>query len=106
VKRAKDLGLITIVPPEGVGLKLGNGARFLFADGSEFREVTRCVVTFGVDEVISATFDVAIDPRQNIEAHPLLSLAAVKAAAAHHGYIVVKPPTFIDRLAFLFRGAR
>lgn len=94
----KDLGLITIEPPTGGGMRCGHGTRYLFADGSEFKEVTRCVVTFAPDEVLTATFDVAIDPKSNIEAHPMLSFEAVKVAAAHYGCAVVKRGAFPPRL--------
>jgi hypothetical protein len=80
---------LTIIPPAGEGVKLGNGTRFVLADGTELPQVSRCVVAFGVDEIITATLDLAIDPRLPIEAHPLLSLKTLEAAAAHYGLRLV-----------------
>ena len=85
--------LLTIVPPSGPsGVKSGMGTRFLLADGSELTHVARCVVTFCPDEILQATIDVAIDPKDNIEAHPMLSFAAVKMAALHYGFDLVRLP--------------
>lgn len=88
--------LLTIVPPPGPsGVKSGMGTRFLLADGSELTHVARCVVTFGPEEILQATIDVAIDQRDNIEAHPMLSFAAVKMAALHYGFDLVRLPGFM-----------
>lgn len=88
--------LLTIVPPPGPpGVKSGMGTRFLLADGTELTHVARCVVTFGPEEILQATIDVAINPKDNIEAHPMLSFAAVKMAALHYGFDVVQLPFFL-----------
>lgn len=92
----KPLGMLTIVPPPGPpGVKSGRGTRFLFADGSELTHVARCVVTFGPEEVLQATIDVAIDPHDSIEAHPMLSYDAVRQAALHHGFNLSPLPPFL-----------
>jgi hypothetical protein len=82
--------LLTIIPPEGEGVQLANGTRFVLADGTEVTQVTRCVVAFGVDEPITATLDLAINPRQPIEAQPLLSRATLEEAAKHYGLRLVE----------------
>jgi hypothetical protein len=87
----KELGLLTIVQPIcKQGVKIGNGTCFVFSDGTKLTGVTRCIVTFAVNEIVTAKLDMALDQVENIEAHPMLSIESVKAAAEHYGFELVR----------------
>lgn len=84
-------GLIRIIPPEGDGLKCGTGTKVQLPDGTDIGHgVTKIVVTFAPDEVLTAVLDIAVDPRLPIDAQPLLSLESVAAAADYYGLQLVR----------------
>lgn len=89
--------LLTIIHPKdaGSGVRTSNGTRFVLDDGTELEGVTRCVVEYATDCIVTATLDVAIAPQENIEAHPLLSYESLKAAALEYGFELKPLPGFV-----------
>lgn len=81
--------LVTIVPPPGDGIRTGWGTRVIAQDGTEITGVTRIVIDFPIEGVITATLDVAIDAK-TITAVPMLSLESLKQAADYYGFVLVE----------------
>lgn len=78
---------VRIIPPESGGL--GHGTRVVTQDGTLIPFVTRITVTLEPDDIIRAEMEIAVSLAE-VTAHPLLGLDTVRAAAAAHGYDLVK----------------
>ena len=65
------------------------GTRFFLEDGEELTDITKCVVTYAIDDIVRAEFSVLVSP-ETIEAHPILSLKSLKEAAAFYGLDLVE----------------
>lgn len=85
--------MIKIVPPKPEtdnGLATGDGTKIFDDKGNDLSNaVSRCVVVLAPGEIVHAIVEMAVTP-ETILAQPLLGLDTVRAAAAEHGYDLVR----------------
>lgn len=77
---------ISIVLPEGDGLKVGRGTKVLNSDGVEIEAVCCIEISLPLDDVITAKVTVAIDKIENMNnIHALLGTKTLEDIAKLHG---------------------
>lgn len=71
------------------GIRTGCETRVFTGEGAEITHITAIDISIRPNEVLTATLEVWVDAISEFEAHPLLGLETVRAAAARHGYDLV-----------------
>lgn len=85
--------LITIKSPrrelDDHAVRTGMGTQVFLRDGTEITDIKTIDVHYAVEDILSATIELAIEQVEDIEAHPFLGLETVRAAAKRYGFDLV-----------------
>ena len=80
---------IKIVPADSSSkICSSHGVKVFNDEGIEIEDIIEINVNYKVDEIVTATLTIAVNP-EGIEANPMLSLLSLKEAAFHHGLELV-----------------
>lgn len=87
--------IIDIASPSDNDVVSALGTTFKLADGTEIKDVTRCVVTYDIDNYVTAELSICVNP-ESIKANALLSRRSLEEAAMHYGLTLRQLPNEHD----------
>jgi hypothetical protein len=81
---------ITIVLPEGEGVKVGTGTTVFNHKGDEIKNITNIKLEIGLDLIVYARVEIAVGSIENMDnIHALLGTETLEQIAGLHGFKMV-----------------